>query len=157
MTIVDLGSSPGSWSQYAASCVRKRGHVFANDILPMKPIINVNFLKGDLNNEDFFELFMSTISQNKIHVVMSDMAPNLTGIPSVDAPRSISLVRLGLKVCRYALSHGGSFLVKIFQSECFESCLSEVKTLFTEVKIRKPNASRPSSREMYLLARGWKA
>jgi 23S rRNA (uridine2552-2'-O)-methyltransferase len=155
--IIDLGSSPGSWCQYIRSCIRGNGHIFANDILSMQPISNVNFLKGNLNDEEFFKAFISRIDQKKIHLVTSDMAPNLTGISTIDASRSISLFRLALKVCQHALSCGGNFLVKTFQGESFGSCLSEIRCLFEEVKVRKPSASRSSSNEIYLVAKGWKA
>ncbi len=156
MNIVDLGAAPGSWSQYVVTQISGIGRVIACDILPIDPIIGVDFLQGDIREELIFKSLFALIDKSKIKVVMSDMAPNISGIPSIDIPKAMYLVELALEICRDILTPGGSFVVKVFQGEGFEECLRKISSLFTKIKIRKPNASRLYSREVYIVATGHK-
>jgi 23S rRNA (uridine2552-2'-O)-methyltransferase len=157
MTVVDLGAAPGGWSQYAASIVGETGQVIACDILPMDSIAEVAFLQGDFREESVLEALLERIGPNKVDVVMSDMAPNMAGNSSVDQPRAMYLVELALDMCRQVLAPKGSFVVKVFQGEGFDEYLQEVRNMFTAVKIRKPDSSRARSREVYVVATGYKA
>ncbi|EOS95628.1 23S rRNA (uridine(2552)-2'-O)-methyltransferase RlmE [Erwinia tracheiphila] len=156
MTVVDLGAAPGGWSQYVVTQIGNKGRVIACDILPMDPIVGVDFLQGDFRDEIVLKALMYRVGYDKIQVVMSDMAPNMTGTPEVDIPRSMYLVELALDMCRDVLAPGGSFLVKVFQGDGFEDYLREIRSLFTKVKIRKPDSSRSRSREVYIVATGRK-
>ncbi|AXF78295.1 23S rRNA (uridine(2552)-2'-O)-methyltransferase RlmE [Erwinia tracheiphila] len=156
MTVVDLGAAPGGWSQYVVTQIGNKGRVIACDILPMDPIVGVDFLQGDFRDELVLKALMYRVGYDKIQVVMSDMAPNMTGTPEVDIPRSMYLVELALDMCRDVLAPGGSFLVKVFQGDGFEDYLREIRSLFTKVKIRKPDSSRSRSREVYIVATGRK-
>ncbi|WP_261643857.1 23S rRNA (uridine(2552)-2'-O)-methyltransferase RlmE [Erwinia mallotivora] len=156
MTVVDLGAAPGGWSQYVVTQIGNKGRVIACDILPMDPIVGVDFLQGDFRDELVLKALMDRVGEDKIQVVMSDMAPNMTGTPEVDIPRSMYLVELALEMCRDVLAPSGSFLVKVFQGDGFEDYLREIRSLFTKVKIRKPDSSRSRSREVYIVATGRK-
>ncbi|MCX8958535.1 23S rRNA (uridine(2552)-2'-O)-methyltransferase RlmE [Erwinia psidii] len=156
MTVVDLGAAPGGWSQYVVTQIGNKGRVIACDILPMDPIVGVDFLQGDFRDELVLKALMDRVGNDEIQVVMSDMAPNMTGTPEVDIPRSMYLVELALEMCRDVLAPGGSFLVKVFQGDGFEDYLREIRSLFTKVKIRKPDSSRSRSREVYIVATGRK-
>lgn len=154
MTIVDLGAAPGSWSQYALTQIGVRGRIIACDILPMNPIIGVDFIQGDFREQIVLQNLLKRIGQSKIQVVMSDMAPNMSGTPAVDIPRSMYLVELALEGCCDLLTPDGSFLVKVFQGDGFDKCLQDIRSLFAKVKIRKPDTSRSRSREVYIVATG---
>ncbi len=156
MTVVDLGAAPGGWSLYVAGLIGGKGRVIACDLLPMDPIKGVTFLQGDFRDRGVLEKLLEIIGENKVHAVMSDMAPNMSGAPEIDVPRSMYLVELALDMCRSVLSPGGSFLVKMFHGEGFDACLREIRALFSKVKIRKPDASRHRSREVYIVATGRK-
>ncbi|BCQ33184.1 MULTISPECIES: 23S rRNA (uridine(2552)-2'-O)-methyltransferase RlmE [Erwiniaceae] len=156
MTVVDLGAAPGGWSQYVVTQIGAKGHVIACDLLPMDPIVGVDFLQGDFRDELVLKALLERVGETKVQVVMSDMAPNMTGTPAVDIPRSMYLCELALEMCRDVLAPGGSFLVKVFQGDGFEEYLREIRSLFTKVKIRKPDASRSRSREVYIVATGRK-
>ena len=156
MTIVDLGAAPGGWSQYAVNHIGQSGRVIACDLLPMDPIVGVDFLQGDFRDENVLKALLGRVGDKKVQVVMSDMAPNMSGTPAVDIPRAMYLVELALDMCRSVLAPGGSFIVKVFQGDGFDEYLREVRSLFTKVKIRKPDASRARSREVYIVATGWK-
>ncbi|NIH15522.1 MAG: 23S rRNA (uridine(2552)-2'-O)-methyltransferase RlmE [Serratia symbiotica] len=156
MTIVDLGAAPGGWSQYVATQIGGAGRIFACDILPMDPIVGVDFLQGDFCDEWVLKALLERVGESKVQVVMSDMAPNMSGTPAVDISRSMYLVELALEMCRDVLAPGGSFLVKVFQGDGFDEYLREIRSLFTKVKIRKPDASRARSREVYIVATGRK-
>ncbi|AWK13805.1 23S rRNA (uridine(2552)-2'-O)-methyltransferase RlmE [Candidatus Fukatsuia symbiotica] len=156
MTVVDLGAAPGGWSQYVVQQIGEEGHIIACDVLPMDPIVGVDFLQGDFRDERVLQALLDRITDKKIQVVMSDMSPNMSGTPAVDIPRSMYLVELALDMCRYVLSPGGSFLVKVFQGNGFDEYLREIRSLFTKVKVRKPDASRARSREVYIVATGRK-
>jgi len=156
MTIVDLGAAPGGWSQFAAKIVGGKGQVIACDILPMDSIAGVAFLQGDFREETVLDALLDRIQPNLVNVVMSDMAPNMAGNLSVDQPRAMYLVELALDMCRQVLAPNGGFVVKVFQGEGFEQYMKEVRELFKIVKIRKPDSSRARSREVYIVATGYK-
>ncbi len=156
MTVVDLGAAPGGWSQYVASQIGQKGRIIACDLLPMDPIVGVDFLQGDFRDEAVLKALLDRVGEDKVQVVMSDMAPNMSGQPAVDIPRAMYLVELALEMCRDVLAKNGSFIVKVFQGEGFETYLKEVRSLFKTVKIRKPEASRLRSREVYIVATGMK-
>ncbi|EEX38314.1 23S rRNA (uridine(2552)-2'-O)-methyltransferase RlmE [Vibrio metschnikovii] len=156
MTVVDLGAAPGGWSQYAASIVGDTGQVIACDILPMDSIAGVSFLQGDFREESVLAALIERIQPDMVDVVMSDMAPNMAGNNSVDQPRAMYLVELALDMCRQVLIPNGSFVVKVFQGEGFDHYVQEVRSMFKAVKIRKPDSSRARSREVYVVATGYK-
>ncbi|CRL64194.1 MULTISPECIES: 23S rRNA (uridine(2552)-2'-O)-methyltransferase RlmE [Proteus] len=156
MTVVDLGAAPGGWSQYVVQKLGSKGRIIACDLLPMDPIVGVDFLQGDFRDELVLKALLDRVGENKVQVVMSDMAPNMSGTPAVDIPRSMYLVELALDMCRDVLAPGGSFIVKVFQGEGFDEYLGQIRSLFTKVKVRKPDASRSRSREVYIVATGRK-
>lgn len=156
MLVVDLGAAPGGWSQYAVTQIGHNGKVIACDMLPMDPMVGVDFLQGDFRDPMVVQSLLERIGDNKIQVVMSDMAPNMSGMSAIDIPRAMYLVELAIGICRDVLAPGGSFVVKIFQGEGFDECLREIRSLFNKVKIRKPAASRARSREVYIVATGRK-
>lgn len=156
MTIVDLGAAPGGWSQYAVNHIGQSGRVIACDLLPMDPIVGVDFLQGDFRDENVLKALLGRVGDKKVQVVMSDMAPNMSGTPAVDIPRAMYLVELALDILPFCSGTRGSFIVKVFQGDGFDEYLREVRSLFTKVKIRKPDASRARSREVYIVATGWK-
>ena len=155
MTVVDLGAAPGGWSQVAAERVGPKGRVIALDILPMDPIAGVDFIQGDFTEQAILEELVRVVGESKIMLVLSDMAPNISGIKSVDQPRAMYLAELALDLAQNVLSKEGSFLVKVFQGEGFDHLLKQLRLHFTKVVSRKPKASRPRSREIYLLAKGF--
>lgn len=154
MTVVDLGAAPGGWSQYVRTHIGGKGRIIACDILPLDPIMGVDFLQGDVRDPLVMHGLLERIGKNKVQVVLSDMAPNMSGMPAVDIPKAMSLVALALDICRDVLVPGGSFLVKVFQGEGFDEYLRKIRSLFTKVRIRKPDASRARAREMYIVATG---
>lgn len=156
ITVVDLGAAPGGWSQYVAPLIGEKGRIIACDLLPMDPIVGVDFLQGDFRDEAVLSALLERVGDKKVQVVMSDMAPNMSGQPSVDIPRAMYLVELALDMCRDVLAENGSFIVKVFQGEGFETYLKSVRDMFKTVKIRKPEASRARSREVYIVATGRK-
>ncbi|KPA52998.1 23S rRNA (uridine(2552)-2'-O)-methyltransferase RlmE [Photobacterium lucens] len=156
MTVVDLGAAPGGWSQYAAEVVGDEGQVIACDILPMDSLPGVSFLQGDFREEAVLEALLARIQPDMVDVVMSDMAPNMSGNLASDQPRAMYLVELALDMCRQVLAPNGSFAVKVFQGEGFDQYLAEVRSMFKVVKIRKPDSSRDRSREVYIVATGYK-
>lgn len=155
MTIVDLGAAPGGWSQLASRIVGNTGKVYALDILPMEALSHVEFLQGDFREESVMQQFLQRVQLRTIDLVISDMAPNFSGMRSVDQPRSIYLAELALDFAQKVLKPKGCLMVKTFQGEGFETFLKELKSLFTKVTIQKPSASRGSSAEIYLLAVGY--
>ncbi|MBP8039028.1 MAG: 23S rRNA (uridine(2552)-2'-O)-methyltransferase RlmE [Aeromonadaceae bacterium] len=156
MTIVDLGAAPGGWSQFAVEQVGDKGRVIACDILPMDPIAGVDFLQGDFREEAVLAALLERVGDAKVDVVLSDMAPNMSGTPAVDQPRSIYLIELALDMCKEVLAPNGSFVVKVFQGVGSEEYLKAVRELFKVVKVRKPDSSRARSREVYIVATGFK-
>lgn len=154
--VLDLGAAPGGWSQVAAKAVGDAGRVIASDILPMDAIAGVDFIQGDFTLESVFEAIMSALGENKANLVISDMAPNLSGMASIDQPKSMYLVELAQALAEATLAPGGSFVAKVFQGEGFDTALRDVRKQFTRVVSRKPEASRARSKEMYWVATGFK-
>ena len=155
MTIVDLGAAPGGWSQIAQSVVGAKGKILATDILPMEPITGVDFIQGDFSNEEVFDDLVSRIGDSPVDLVISDMAPNISGMSAIDQPRCIYLAELALEFARSILKPGAYFLVKVFQGEGTEAFKEQLSHHFHKVKIRKPDASRARSKEFYFLAEGF--
>ena len=157
MTVVDLGSTPGGWSQVSARLVGHEGRVHALDILPMDSIAGVDFIQGDFTEENVFEELMTLIEKRPVDLVISDMAPNLSGNKAVDQPAMVYLAELALELAGKVLSSNGVFIAKLFQGQGFDVFVLDVRKLFIEVSIIKPDASRSRSREVYLMAKGLKA
>ena len=156
MCILDLGAAPGGWSQYAAELVGDKGQVIACDILPMDSIAGVNFLQGDFREQVVVDALLNRIAGKNVDLIMSDMAPNMSGNEAVDQSKSMYLVELALDMCEQVLKNGGSFVTKVFQGAGFEAYHRLMKQKFRVLKTRKPDASRARSREVYLVATGWK-
>ena len=156
MNIIDLGAAPGGWSQLARELMGKKDKLIALDILPMESIEGVDFIQGDFREEDVLNGLYGILDQAPVSLVMSDMAPNMSGNKAVDQPRAIYLAELALDTAKAVLSKNGSFLVKLFHGEGFEAYYQDVQRHFTKVIIRKPKASRPRSNEVYILAKGFK-
>ncbi len=156
MVVVDLGSAPGGWSDYALRKVGDKGTVVALDILPMTPLTGVHFIEGDFREDSVLDELNEVLDGQQIDLVLSDMAPNITGVSSIDQPSSMYLVELALDFALTNLSKQGVFLVKVFQGEGFEQYMKAMRDGFQKVITRKPDASRPRSREVYLLGRGLK-
>ena len=153
MVCVDLGACPGGWSQYAAARIGSTGRVLAVDLQPMDPIRDVRFIQGDFTEADIRERVIGALDGSSPGLVMSDMAPNITGHRDVDQPRAMHLAEEALEFACEVLERKGSFLVKLFQGEGFEAFVKCTRKRFGSVRTIKPKASRPESREMYLLAR----
>jgi 23S rRNA (uridine2552-2'-O)-methyltransferase len=153
ITVVDLGAAPGGWSQYAAKVLQGRGRIVALDILPMDAINGVQFIQGDFTEDAVLEQLLSSLAGDRPQLVMSDMAPNTTGIATVDQDRSMHLAELALDFAGKVLAPGGDFLVKVFQGRDFQPFVRQLRRQFGTVKVRKPPASRQRSPELYLLAR----
>ncbi|MGB0223759.1 MULTISPECIES: 23S rRNA (uridine(2552)-2'-O)-methyltransferase RlmE [unclassified Marinobacterium] len=156
MTVVDLGAAPGGWSQVAAEIVGDSGRVVASDILEMAPLGGVTFVQGDFTEDSVFEEILSAIGDEPVDLVISDMAPNMSGNASSDQPAAMYLVELALDMARQILKPNGNFLVKVFQGEGFDPYLAELRSNFKSVVTRKPDSSRARSREVYLLGKGFK-
>jgi 23S rRNA (uridine2552-2'-O)-methyltransferase len=157
MNIVDLGAAPGGWSQLARQLMGKSGQLIALDILPIEPLEGVTTILGDFREESVLNALYVELAGAPIHLIMSDMAPNMSGNKATDQARSIYLGELALDMAKTVLAKQGTFLVKLFQGEGFEAFHKEVQAVFTQVTIRKPKASRPRSNEVYILAKGYRA
>ena len=151
MVVVDLGSAPGGWSMVARDLVGKKGRVIALDILEMEPVTGVEFIQGDFTEQVVLDKLLASLGGRQIDVVLSDMAPNMSGQKSVDQPKSLYLVELALDCALQVLRPGGAFLAKIFQGEGVDVLGQTVKQHFRHLKWRKPKASRPRSNELYIL------
>ena len=151
--VVDLGASPGGWSQYAARTLAGRGAVFALDLLPMDDFPGVTFLQGDFREQPVLETLLALLQGRRADLVMSDMAPNMTGVGEVDQARAAELESLALDFSRQLLAPGGALVMKLFQGAGFQEVLGTARRQFEEVRIRKPKASRQRSSEAYLVAR----
>lgn len=156
MNVVDLGAAPGGWSEYAVKVLGNKGQVVACDILPMESIAGVAFLQGDFREEAVLNTLLDKIDGRNVDVVMSDMAQNMSGNEATDQPRNMYLVELALDMCNQVLKKNGSFVVKVFQGDGFEQYMKDVRAAFTNVKTRKPESSRARSREVYIVATGYK-
>jgi len=159
MQVVDLGAAPGGWSQYAVELVGKNGRVVASDILPIDPLPFVEFIQGDFTEESVLNAILDVLNKDekntRADVVISDMAPNITGVETIDQPKSVYLCELSLDMARQVLKKNGSFVAKLFQGDGSDAFIKDVKSSFKQVKIRKPKASRPRSREVYVVAQGY--
>lgn len=156
MVVVDLGAAPGGWSQVVAKIVGAKGKVIASDILAMDSVEDVTFLQGDFTEESVFTELLSLMEGKRADVVISDMAPNMSGIADVDLPKAMYLVELALDMARQVLKPGGSFACKVFQGEGFDAWMKECKATFKQVATRKPDASRSRSREVYIVGKGFR-
>ncbi len=157
ITVVDLGAAPGSWAQLARPLLGPKGRLIALDILPMEPVPEVDFIEGDFREETVLKALESKLQgARSVDLVMSDMAPNISGVDTADQVASTHLAELALEFARTQLKSGGAFVVKLFQGEGFETFVKEVRKLFGSVQLRKPKASRPRSREIYLVARNFR-
>ena len=150
---LDLGAAPGAWSQYASRRVGRKGRVVATDILPMDPIVGVEFVQGDFREPAVVSALQSLLPERGVDLLLSDMAPNLSGIDAVDQPRSMYLAELALDTAGTVLKPGGSALIKVFQGSGFTELLSAARQRFATVRMLKPEASRARSPELYLLAK----
>ncbi|MDF2180200.1 23S rRNA (uridine(2552)-2'-O)-methyltransferase RlmE [Aliiglaciecola sp. CAU 1673] len=155
-TVMDLGSAPGGWSQIVAPMVGESGRVIASDILPMDGITGVTFIQGDFTDEAVYEQILQALDDAQADVVISDMSPNHSGVKTTDQYASMYLVELALDMARNVLKPGGSFVAKVFQGVGYEDYVKDVRSSFEKVLVRKPSASRPRSREVYIVAKGFK-
>jgi 23S rRNA (uridine2552-2'-O)-methyltransferase len=155
MVCLDLGAAPGAWSQYARRRVGRTGRVIASDILEMEPITGVEFVQGDFREEAVLQQLEALLPQRAADVVLSDMAPNLSGMDSVDQPRSMYLAELALDMASRVLKPEGAALIKVFQGAGFQELLALSRQRFAKTKLLKPQASRARSPELYLLAKGF--
>ncbi len=156
MTVVDLGAAPGGWSQVASQLTGSGGRVIASDILSMVPLAGVEFIRGDFTEQAVVDAILSALGAAKADLVISDMAPNITGVAAIDQPQSMYLVELALELAQQVLKPGGTFITKAFHGDGFDALVANCKSLFRAVQSRKPKASRPRSREIYQVARGFK-
>ncbi len=155
MAVIDLGAAPGGWSQVAAEKVGTEGMVIASDILEMDALAGVSFIQGDFTEEQVLAAILGELGERRVDLVLSDMAPNMSGMAAIDQPQSMYLVELALDLAKQTLSPGGHFLAKVFQGEGFDDYLRDLRGSFRKVVTRKPEASRARSREVYLLAQGF--
>ncbi|MFM8480838.1 MAG: 23S rRNA (uridine(2552)-2'-O)-methyltransferase RlmE [Gammaproteobacteria bacterium] len=156
MRVMDLGSAPGGWSQVAGRLVGAKGRVLATDILPMDPLTNVDFIQGDFTDDAIVQQIHDWLQGAKFDLIVSDIAPNITGIDSADQASSMYFLELALDTVRKTLKPGAAFVAKMFQGEGSDAYLKELRRSFDKVSIRKPAASRPESREVYIVAKGFK-
>ena len=157
MTVIDLGSAPGGWSQVTSRVIGDKGTLIASDILPMAAIADVTFIEGDFTEERVFNEIMDAVGNNPVDLVISDMAPNMSGVRTADQAAAMYLCELALDLASKVLRPGGDFLIKVFHGEGFDAYLRDVRSRFEKVQMRKPASSRDRSREQYLLARGMRA
>jgi 23S rRNA (uridine2552-2'-O)-methyltransferase len=150
--VVDLGAAPGGWLQVAQRLVGDEGTIVGIDLLPIDPLAGVTLVQGDFREDAVLEQLNQVLDGRQVDLVISDMAPNVSGVTAVDQPRAIYLCELALDFCRQALKPGGSMVIKVFQGEGFDEFFRDVKSSFGRVVTRKPKASRPKSREVYLVA-----
>jgi 23S rRNA (uridine2552-2'-O)-methyltransferase len=156
MRIMDLGSAPGGWSQVAGKLVGAKGRVLATDILHMEPIKNVDFIQGDFTDEAVVGELLGWLGGGKFDLIVSDIAPNITGIDSADQASSIYFLELALDTVRQTLKPGATFVAKMFQGSGSDQYVKDLRKSFEKVLIRKPDASRKESREVYIVAKGFK-
>ncbi|MDM3893889.1 23S rRNA (uridine(2552)-2'-O)-methyltransferase RlmE [Pseudomonas juntendi] len=156
MSVIDLGAAPGGWSQVTSRLIGGQGRLIASDILEMDSIPDVTFIQGDFTEDAVLQQILDAVGDSHVDLVISDMAPNMSGMPEVDMPRAMFLCELALDLATRVLKPGGDFLIKIFQGEGFDMYLKDVRTKFDKVQMRKPSSSRDRSREQYLLGKGFK-
>lgn len=152
MTVVDLGSAPGSWSQVAGRLVGDKGTLIASDILPMDKLENVTFIQGDFREQDVFDAIMNEVGQRQVDVVLSDMAPNTSGAAAIDQPRMMYLCELAVEFALSVLPVGGTLVMKVFQGEGAQELRQQMQQQFAKVRSIKPAASRPRSKEIFWVA-----
>ncbi|QJC28719.1 23S rRNA (uridine(2552)-2'-O)-methyltransferase [Enterobacteriaceae endosymbiont of Plateumaris consimilis] len=155
ITIIDLGCSPGGWSKFVSLKIGLKGKIIACDLLPMKKINNVSFIQGNLCDDNIINLIKIKLNNLKAQVIMSDISPNISGIKEIDIPKSMYLSELALNLCYSVLDFNGNFLIKIFQGIGVNQYLKKIDSLFKTMKIRKPDASRSHSCEIYVVAKGY--
>jgi len=155
--VLDLGAAPGGWSEYVAQFAANKGRLIAVDLLPIEAIGGVEFIQGDFTEAKILDQILDLVDKQPLDLVLSDMAPNISGIETVDQPKSIYLAELAFELARDCLNQNGSFVVKLFQGEGFEEITSAFRLTFKSVKFRKPKASRARSREIYAVCRGLKS
>nr|WP_242597937.1 23S rRNA (uridine(2552)-2'-O)-methyltransferase RlmE [Pseudomonas syringae] len=156
MTVIDLGAAPGGWSQVTSRLIGGQGRLIASDILEMDSIPDVTFIQGDFTEDAILEQILDAVGNTQVDLVISDMAPNMSGLSAVDMPRAMFLCELALDLAGRVLRPGGDFLIKVFQGEGFDVYHKDIRKLFDKVQMRKPSSSRDRSREQYLLARGFR-
>ena len=156
MIVVDLGAAPGGWSQVVRPLLGDNGRVIALDILTMEPLNGVQIIQGDFTEDESLHALEEALQSSPVDLVLSDMAPNMSGMAAIDQVKAMYLAELALEFVKSQLKPGGDFLVKLFQGEGFDSFVRDTRPLFAKVQVRKPKASRPRSREVYLLARDHK-
>ena len=156
MTVVDLGAAPGGWSQVAAKIVGHKGKVIASDILPMDSLAGVEFVQGDFTDETVLSEVLARLGDIRADLVISDMAPNMSGVRDIDQPQAMCLAELALEMAKVVLKPGAALLMKVFHGEGLDALQKELKLSFNTVKVRKPKASRARSSEIYLLSAGFK-
>ncbi|MBL7481802.1 23S rRNA (uridine(2552)-2'-O)-methyltransferase RlmE [Legionella bononiensis] len=155
MTVVDLGAAPGGWTQYVSERLNGKGHIVALDILPMDALPDVNFIQGDFREDTVLQELINLIPERSVDLLLSDMAPNMSGSTAIDIPRAMYLVELAFDFAEKMLKPGGSMLIKIFHGSGFDELVKHARASFERVVIRKPSASRSRSKETYLLAKGY--
>jgi len=155
MTVIDLGAAPGGWTEYAVKQLGRQGRMIALDILPMEPVAGVEIIQGDFREDAVLQQLLDLMGGASADLVISDMAPNISGMEVVDIPRAYFLAELALDLARQVLKPGGGLLVKLFQGEGFDAYQKDLKQDFKRVVMRKPKASRARSREIYALATGY--
>jgi 23S rRNA (uridine2552-2'-O)-methyltransferase len=156
MTVIDLGAAPGGWSQVTSRLIGGQGRLIASDILEMDSIPDVTFIQGDFTEDAVLAQILEAVGNTQVDLVISDMAPNMSGLAAVDMPRAMFLCELSLDLAGRVLRPGGDFLVKVFQGDGFDAFHKSVRQVFDKVQMRKPAASRDRSREQYLLGRGFR-
>jgi 23S rRNA (uridine2552-2'-O)-methyltransferase len=154
--IIDLGAAPGGWSQWLSQVLQHRATIIATDILPMDSLPDVTFIQGDFREQEVLDQIIAATDNQGIDLVLSDMAPNMSGMDAIDQPKSMYLTELALDLAKQVLNVGGCFVVKVFQGEGFDPYLADCRSTFSSVKVRKPDASRSRSREVYIVAKGFK-
>jgi 23S rRNA (uridine2552-2'-O)-methyltransferase len=156
MTVVDLGAAPGGWSQVTSRLIGGQGRLIASDILEMDSIPDVTFIQGDFTQDEVLAQILDAVGNSPVDLVISDMAPNMSGTPEVDMPKAMFLCELALDLAERILKPGGNFVIKIFQGEGFDSYLKDARKKFDKIQMIKPDSSRDSSREQYMLAWGYR-
>ena len=156
MTVIDLGAAPGGWSQVTSRLIGGQGRLIASDILEMDSIPDVTFIQGDFTQDEVLAQILEAVGNTQVDLVISDMAPNMSGLAAVDMPRAMFLCELALDLAGRVLRPGGDFLIKVFQGEGFDVYHKDIRKLFDKVQMRKPLSSRDRSREQYLLGRGFR-
>ena len=156
MTVVDLGAAPGGWSQVTSRLIGGQGRLIASDILEMDSIPDVTFIQGDFTQDQVLAQILEAVGNSQVDLVISDMAPNMSGTPEVDMPKAMFLCELALDLAARILKPGGNFVIKVFQGEGFDAYVKDARQKFDKVQMIKPDSSRGSSREQYMLAWGYR-